>query len=116
MPTQTGRVTIKLDGEPLRSKPGASMKLGGLERKFSMTDQGETLHQEEWVNGEMKCTMPHLSDTDVDKIRDFVNGTVQFVTDTGKTFTMAKAGYASSGELQNGELEVTFKGAPVKPG
>lgn len=116
MAQQTGRVTIKLDGEPLRSKPGASMKVGGIERKYSMTDQGETLYQEEYTNGEMQCTIPHLTDLDVDKIRDFKDGTCQYVTDTGATFTMAKAGYAQSGDLKNGELEVTFKGAPCKGG
>jgi hypothetical protein len=113
---QTGRVTLKIDGTPLRSKPGASMQIGGITRKGSMTDQAETLYQEEYVNGQMKCTIPHLNDTDVEKIRDFKNGTVQFVTDTNVTFTMAKAFYASSGELQNGELEVTFMGAPCTQG
>jgi hypothetical protein len=116
MSQQTGRVTIKLDGEPLRSKPGAKMQLGGVQRKYSVTDQGETIFQEELVPAEMSCTMPHLSDTDVERIRDFKNGTCQYVTDTGVTYTMAKAGYAKSGDLSNGELDVTFQGAPVKGG
>lgn len=116
MAQQTGRVTIKLDGTPLRSKPGASMQMGGINRDHDMTDQGETLFKEKYVNGMMKCVMPHLTDTDVEKIRNFKNGTCQYTTDTNVTFTMAKASYSSSGELQNGELEVTFMGAPIQQG
>lgn len=114
MSQATGRITIKLDGESLRSKSGASIQTGGIQRKPEMTDQGEVYYQESFVPAQVKCTMPHMTDTNLSKLRAFKNGTLSVVTDTGVTFTIAKAFSAEVGELQNGEVDVTFNGQPVK--
>jgi hypothetical protein len=79
-----------------------------------MTDQGEVYYQENYIPAQIKCTMPHMKDTDLGKLRAWKNGTASFVTDTGVTFTVAKAFTAEVGELQNGEVDVTINGQPVR--
>lgn len=114
MSQQTGRVTIKLDGEALRSKPGASLQTGGIQRTGDMTDQGEFYYQEKYIPSTIKCTMPHFIDTDLPKLRAWKNGTATFVSDTGASFTVAKACVTELGDLSNGEVDVTIMGNPVR--
>jgi len=111
---QTGRVTVKVDGDQLRSKPGATAQMGGVRRAYEMSDQGETVFKETLQPGMIKCTMQHCADTDLVALRNFVNGTVQYETDTGLVYTMAGAGTTEIGDLANGEVEVTFMGDPLK--
>ncbi len=114
MAQATGRVTVVVDGDRLRSKPGASMKFGGEKREGAMTDQNTSYYTETYEIAEVKATMVHMADTDLAKIRKFKNGTVQMETDTGVVYTMPNAFFADMGELKNGEVEVTFQGDPAK--
>lgn len=115
MPGQAfGRATVKLDGKALRSKPGASIQLGGYRREYALTDQREGYYTETEVPAEVKCTMPHMSDTDLVALRNFKNGTVQFITDHKRVYTVPNACFGEMGEVTNGEVEVTFRGEPAK--
>jgi hypothetical protein len=40
--------------------------------------------------------------------------TVQYITDTGAILTMGNAVYSESGDLANGEIDVTWIGDPLK--
>jgi hypothetical protein len=111
---QTGRVTVKVNGEPHRTKPGASVQIGGTKRTGFMTDQGVFVYKEELVPGMVKATVVHCSDTDVKAIRDNKDVTVQYITDTGAILTMGNAVYSESGDLANGEIDVTWIGDPLK--
>jgi hypothetical protein len=110
----TGRVTIKLDSEQLRSKPGASIQIGGIQRDFDVTDQLESYFKEKGSVAVIKCTIVHASDTDIIKLRDFLNGTAFFTTDTNHCYTIANAALATMGDLANGEVEVTIMGDPAQ--
>lgn len=114
MATATSRATVVVDNKTLRSKAGASMQMGGVTRKPAMTDQLEVYNTEEVIPGQIKCVMPHMADTDLPALRNFKNGTVHYTTNTGKVYTMANAFFVSMGDLQNGEVEVTFAGDPIK--
>jgi hypothetical protein len=111
---QTGRVTVKVNGEQKRSKPGASAQMGGVQREGAMTDQGVFYYKETIVPAVVKATMPHCSDTDLLAIRENKDVTVQYTTDTGVVLTMGNAVFAQAGELQNGEVEITWTGDPLK--
>ena len=113
MSQQTGRVTIKLDGEPFRSKPGAEMQLGGIERSFDADDQGSSYYQEKSIPGQFKFTLVHMGDSDLAKLNRWKNGTAQYETDTGIVYTMTNAATAKVGDLKNGEVEVTIGGDTV---
>jgi hypothetical protein len=110
MPQVTGRVTLTLDNDQLRSKPGASLQIGGIEREFDATDQGEAYYKEKSVAASVKCTMVHCADTDLLKLQKFKDGTAQFICDSGPTYTITNAGTAKVGDLQNGEVEITLGG------
>jgi hypothetical protein len=110
---QTGRVTVKADGDTMRSKPGASIDIGGEEREGGMTDQKVFYFKEKLNPAMVKCTLIHCSDTDVKKLRSLKNIEVQYETDTGVVLTVANAVTAKIGELANGEVDVTFTGSPA---
>lgn len=109
----SGRVTIKLDNKPLRSKPGASIQLGGVKRTGDVTDQGEFYHSEKIEKCVIKATMPHMSDTDARKLRAW-RGTATFVDDIGTVYTSAPAVMADVGDVKSGEVDITIEGSPVK--
>lgn len=113
MPQQTGRVTIKLGSDSLRSKPGASLQPGGVQRDFEASDQGESYYKEKIVPSQIRATLVHMTDTDVSKLLKWKDGTAFFETDTGHVFTVANAATANLGELSNGELPITIGGDPA---
>lgn len=109
----TSRVTIKLDNDQLRSKPGASLQGGGLNRDFDMTDQLESYFKEKGIPAMIKATLIHVADTDMAKLRNWKNGTAYYTTDTGHVYTISNAATASLGDLSNGEVEITIGGDPA---
>ncbi len=113
MSQASGRATIKLDSDTLRSKPGASLQTGGINREYDVTDQLESYYRERPVPAQIKCTIVHMTDTDIIKLRNWKDGTAYFETDTGTLYTVPKAGVASLGDLVNGEVEVTIMGDPA---
>lgn len=109
----TGRIKVKVDGELLRSKPGATLQIGGVKRKPVPNDQGTVDYMEETAPAQVKATLIHVAGTDLRAINDFVDGTVIFETDTGHVFTIPDAFCEELGELKEGEVEVTFGGSPT---
>lgn len=114
MSQATGRVTIRLGSDSIRSKPGATLNIGGINREYDVTDQGEVYYRERNSIASIRATMPHFSDTDLIKLKQWVNGTAFFETDSGVMYTIAKAGTATIGDLTNGEVEVTINGEPAQ--
>jgi hypothetical protein len=110
MAQQTGRVSVVLDGEIIRSKPGASFQPGGMTRAYDLTDQNTLYFRETFVPAKVSATMVHMSDTDLAKLQKFVGGTLQFKTDTGVVYNVTDAGMVSFGELKDGEISVEFAG------
>jgi hypothetical protein len=113
MSQATGRVTVRLGSDALHSKPGASIQIGGINREYDITDQMRSYYRERGQVAEIKATMPHFSDTDLIKLRNWKNGTAFFETDSGTLYTISNAGTANIGALANGEVEVTIMGDPA---
>lgn len=110
----SGRVNIKLDNDTLRTKPGSSLQIGGIQREFDVTDQLQSYFRERGSVAMVKGTIVHASDTDMIKLRDWKNGTCTFETvDTNRVYTIANAAIATLGDLNNGEVEVTIMGDPA---
>jgi hypothetical protein len=111
----TGRVKVKMDGELLRSEPGASVtSWGGPKRTPMANDQGSTDFKVENKPGQIKATIHHVASTDIPAIRAFQGGTVIFETDTNHVYTMDGAFTEDVGELKDGKVEVTFGGDPIE--
>lgn len=109
----TGRVKVKMNGDVLRSKPGASIQIGGVKRTPVPNDQGTVDYKEETVPAQVKCTLVHVGKTDLPALLKFDDGTVQYETDTGLTYTVPNAFVEELGELKDGEVEITFGGDPI---
>jgi len=110
----TGRVTVKVNGDTLRSKPGASLKIGGVSREAVPNDQGTVDHKEATEAAEVKCTLVHVATTDLIALRQMTGGTVNYETDTGVVYVVPGAFTTDVGELNDGEVEVTFMGNPAE--
>lgn len=111
---KSGRVVVKLDGNVLTSKPGASLQIGGPRRAFEMSDQGTPHFQETLVPAEIKATLIHVAETDLPALRGFSDGTVTFEDDLGVVYVVNSAATAEFGTLANGEVEITIGGAPAE--
>lgn len=110
----TGIVFIKVNGQLLRSKEGAKLNFGGKERT-AVTGFEVYGYAEKVVPATVECTLAHDSDTNVEELRDIVGATLEFETDTGKTYLVKNAFVTKPPELTGGEgeLSLEFSGEPA---
>lgn len=107
-----GKVKVVLDGDALRSEPGATLNLGLIKRTAMPNALGGVDYMEEFTNSEVKCTLLHVSDTDLEALERVTAGNVQFVGDNGVTYVIPDAFFAEAGEITSeGKVEVTFQGS-----
>lgn len=109
----TGRVSITLDGDLIRSRTGASLQTGGVVREALTTDQGTIFYREDITPAQVTATVVHLGDTDVQGLRSLRDFTCKFETDTGVAWSISNAFVADVGELSNGEFQLTIQGNPA---
>ena len=104
----TGRVFVQLDGLRLRSKEGASLDTGGVERDPVNGDDGVHGFMEKTAVPAVECTISHMADTDVTALNKTTNATLHFTTDTGVNFILSGAWLVKPCKLSKGEIPLTF--------
>lgn len=109
----SGRIKVKIDGELLRSLPGASIDIGGVTREEKPNDQGTVDYVEKTKPAMVKAKLSHVGTTDLPRILAFTGGQVQYEADNGVTYLVPNAWTKEIGELADGEVEVTFGGDPA---
>ena len=104
----TGRVYIKVDGALLRSKDGAKLMFGGVEREAVV---GNMVHgyTEKVSAPTVECTISHMGDTSLKSLAALTNSTLTFETDTGKSYVVRNAWLNTPPELTGGSGEVSLK-------
>ena len=104
----TGRVYVKVDGQLLRSKDGAKLKFGNIEREAVV---GNTVHGyvEKAVAPSIECTISHMADTSLTALQALADATVTFETDTGKNYILRNAWVSKQLELTGGQGELTLE-------
>lgn len=111
----TGIVTVKVNGSPLRSKPGASLKVGGKIKKAESDANGFIGHSVEEIKpAEVKCTLLHAGDTDLITLQNIEDATVIFETDTGQSYLVRSAATEGEVEMKGKEVDITFTGQPAE--
>lgn len=111
----TGIVTVKVNGSPLRSKPGASLKVGGKIKKAESDANGFIGHSVEEIKpAEVKCTLLHAGDTDLITLQNIEDATVVFETDTGQSYLVRGAATEGEVEMKGKEVDITFTGQPAE--
>ena len=106
----TGRVTIKLNGDVIRSRSGASLQIGGVTREALTTDQGTIFYREDTAPAVVTATVVHLADTDIQSLRLLRDFNCTYETDTGASWSINNAFVTDVGELSNGEFQLTING------
>ena len=106
----TGIVKIYVNGKLLRSKEGAALKTGGMERE-GVNGHSHYGYTENLVNAELDCTLAHTADTDVIEANDFVGATLKFETDTGQVLVVTNAFTSEPCEVkQGGDMSLKMMG------
>ncbi|WP_027366935.1 phage tail tube protein [Desulfocurvibacter africanus] len=87
----TGKAVIRVDGQELRTLPGATLDTGGVTRK-PITGGGKVHgYQEEDKAPELDCQIARTKDLDVKWLGSLVNATVMFEEDIGEKHLLREA-------------------------
>lgn len=103
----TGRVFLSLNGERIRSKEGAKLETGGLEREAAVSDSGVDGYMEKQTAPKVTAKINHTSKTSLTDIHAF-KGTLTFETDSGRVYTLIEAWSAKPPTLEKGEVDLEF--------
>lgn len=103
-----GRADISYDGKKAGTLPGASLDLGGWERKSVVLGNGSVGYSESPKAAEVECEIPISASTPLADINNLAGATVTFRADTGQTWLIRNA-------FRVDTLKFTAKeGAPMK--
>lgn len=111
-----GQARIKVDGETIDTKPGASLELGGPVRSAQRGDYNAGSFSEETTESKLTATLQVKRGTRVTDIRNIDNATITFQADTGQTY-IVRNGYCADGitVTSGGEgAAVVFQGPPAE--
>ena len=103
----TGRVFISLNGARVRSKEGASLEMGGVEREAAISDAGVDGYMEKITAPKVDCKINHTNATRLKELQAFT-GTLTFETDSGSVYTLTQAWNAKPPKLEKGEVTLEF--------
>lgn len=102
-----GKVFISINGKRLRSKEGASLETGGIEREAVVSDSGVDGFTEKHVAPKVDCKISLTNDIKLKEVQAFT-GTLIFETDTGRVFTLTDAWNSKPPKLEKGEVTLEF--------
>lgn len=110
----TGVCIIKMDGGTLRTKEGATINFGGVERTPQLADGRLIGYSEKPAPATISGTLAHTADTDVEALKNASNVTLVFQCDSGPGYLVREAFLTAPPELTGGEgdLSVEFTGQP----
>ena len=106
----TGRVFISLSGQRIRSKEGASLETGGIDREAAISDAGVDGYTEKVTAPKVDCKINHTDATSLTDIQAFADETLTFETDTGRIYTLRNAWCSKPPKLEKGEVTLEFMG------
>ncbi len=112
----SGSVIIRVNGQSIRSKDGAKLTLGGKERTPQYADGQLIGYSEKPIAAMVTATLAHTSATDLIAIRDMVDVSGIFETDTGVRYSIRGMFCTKPPELTGGEgdVAVEFAGSPAQ--
>jgi hypothetical protein len=111
-----GQVKIKIDGETLLSKPGATLEIGGATRTAQEGDNDAGAFSESTAPSKVTATLLMKKGVSLAAIRNMDNGTLTFETDIGTTYIIRNAYSAEAPVLTAGGegANVVFQGPPAE--
>lgn len=111
----TGTCIIRIDGRSIRSKAGAKLSLGGVERTPVYADGQLIGFSEKPVASQLTATLAHTSQTDLAALNETNDAAGRFETDTGVVFNIQGLTLTKPAEITGGEGDATveFMGKPA---
>ncbi len=112
-----GRADIAYDGKKVGTLHGASLDLGGWERKPVVLGDGTVGHTESPKQSELECDVPISAETPVEDINNLVDATVTFRADTGQTWLIRNAFRADTLKFaakDGGPMKIKINGNPAE--
>lgn len=111
----SGRVTIRVNGDALRTQEGASLDIGGAMREPVTNDQGTVDYVEKIKHAQVRCSVSHTRDFDLIALRDgTLDASISFEADNGAVWVVPNAFVTEIGEISSGRVDVTFAGNPAQ--
>ena len=107
-----GRATISFNGKRLRSKPGATLNLGGTSRAPEPLDDGSVGYAESTAAPELNCTVPLTQDLSVEELRNLTDGNVVVESDTGQGWVIRDAFTVDTVSV-GADVALKFSGQPA---
>lgn len=109
----TGRALIKINGNLQKSRPGATIRLGGFSRATQNGDDSVHGYSEAIVSPRIEATFSHDKNTNMTELDNLTDASIIFETDSGKTYIMSEAWRSDDpGTLstQDGSIPYVFEG------
>lgn len=103
-----GKVFLTINGQRLRSKEGASLETGGVEREAVVSDSGVDGFTEKITAPKVEAKISLTADIKLADLQAFKDGTLVFETDTGRVYTLINAWNAKPPKLEKGEVSLEF--------
>jgi hypothetical protein len=116
MTQSLGVVNVTWAGVKFPAEKGASFKQGGLVNKAVMAGS-QIFRSQEPMPSMVSCTTPFLASTSIAAILGTSEGELQFLCDTGQTYTITDAFIVEQIELTGGEggkLKLTWNGSAAE--
>ena len=109
MSQNTGRVFITVAGRRLKSKEGAKIHIGGIERTGETGDSGVLGYTERETLPYVECVIKHDGKTSLREFQAMTDVTISADTDSGRSYIYRNAWYAKGHELDKGEVALRFE-------
>jgi hypothetical protein len=93
---------VKLNGVDYRTKPGATLKLGGMKATPQFASGRLSGFAQEPEAAEFNGSFEIMTDTDLEAIRKH-NGLTEYVTDVGITYASSNSQITETPELNPGD-------------
>ena len=110
MTTVTGRIFITVNGQRLRSREGASLETGGVEREAQVSDAGVDGFSEKVSVPGVDFELTHTAQTRIEDIHAITDGVLTFETDSGRIYTLTGATSTKPPKLTKGVISCSFQG------
>jgi hypothetical protein len=110
---------VRFNGIDYRTKPGWEFDLGGVNRTSQYASGKRSGTSQEPMASRASGAVEIMSDTDLETLRNFKDGLVEYVTDVGKVYSAPNSSLTTPPKLQDGgrgaQIEVEGDVATLVP-
>ncbi len=116
MSTVTGRAFIRINGVQQKSRPGATLNLGGINNETVVGDDGVHGPKQSITAPSINFSISHTKETKLAKLSESIDDSITFETDSGAIYIMNPSWLTTPPVLnsQEGTVELNYEGVRVE--